>query len=308
MKTQSHPNLCEISLPAMGGEFIYRGWPQPHFSLPEVQKLFEKAHQEVLRIEAKFTEFHKSDLTPINEFAGKGSVEIDDEMCFFLEKSNEYFEKSKGLFDPTYATYMSRVRNVELSESEKERLRSLVDFSSVSFDRNAKTISLPHKDMKIGFGGIGKGYAVDCAYDFLKNSGIVNFSVNGSGDMRVHSLPDAPRPWKIGIRNPFSKNRNQSAGLIQIREGSVSTSGTYVQGNHILTKTDSIDGTRPISTTVFGDTCMDTDVWGTISMAVEIKEGLRLLNENNIFGVLIDQKGKTYLSKRAMKNFEGMRN
>ncbi|MCR9206259.1 MAG: FAD:protein FMN transferase [Halobacteriovoraceae bacterium] len=308
MKNQSHPNLCEINLPAMGGEFIYRGWPQPHFSFRDVQKLFEEAHQQVLRIEKKFTEFHKSDLTPINENAGKAAVEVDEEMCLLLEKSSEYFKKSNGLFDPTYATYMSRLRNKDLSEGEKERLRSLVNFSNVSFDRNEKTIFLPHKDMKIGFGGIGKGYAVDCAHDFLKNSGVVNFSVNGSGDMRVHSLPDAPRPWKIGIRNPFSKNRNQSAGLIQLREGSVSTSGTYVQGNHILAENESIDETRPISTTVFGETCMDTDVWGTISMTVRIKEGLRLLNENNLFGVLIDKTGKTYLSKRAVKNFERMKN
>jgi thiamine biosynthesis lipoprotein len=304
MKIQSHPNLCEMSLPAMGGEFLYRGWPQPHFSFKEVKELFQEAHQDVLRIETKFTEFHKSDLTPINENAGKAAVEVDDEMYFLLEKSFEYYKKSNGLFDPTYATYMSRVRSEELSESEKERLRSLVNFSNVSFDRKEKTIFLPHKDMKIGFGGIGKGYAVDCAHDFLKNSGVVNFSVNGSGDMRVHSLPDAPRLWKIGIQNPFSKNRNQSAGLIQIREGSVSTSGTYVQGHHILVENKTIEETRPISTTVFGETCIDTDVWGTISMAVDIKKGLRLLNEMNLFGVLIDQMGKTHLTNRASKNFK----
>lgn len=303
MKTLSHPNLCEVILPAMGGQFIYRAWPQPHFSYAEVKRLLEKAHDEVLRIEKKFTEFHQSDLTKLNDRAIHEAVSLDDEMTFLLKKSQYFFELSEGVFDPTYSTLQTKLRAEVLSENEKERLRKLVDFSKVELNFEKQTLYIPHKDIKIGLGGIGKGYAVDSAFLQLKNLGLINFSVNGSGDMRVHSHTNAPRPWKIGIRNPFSKNPNQSAGLIQIQEGSVSTSGTYVQGEHILRKENNLGKLKPVSTTILGETCMETDVWGTITMAVDIEKGIQFCNRNQLFAVLIDDTGKTHLSEKAIKGF-----
>lgn len=317
MKTQNHQNLCEIVLPAMGGQFIYRAYPQPYRSFSEVEELFHLAHKEVLRIEKTYTEFHPSELTRVNDFAGKGAYQVSEEFFELLMQSNDYYKKSQGVFDPTYASYLTRWREsvsegVPLSKLEKIKLKSLVNFSKVKLDSRKQTISIPHPDMKIGLGGIGKGYAVDRAYLKLREEGLVNFSVNGSGDMRVHSHEDAPRPWKIGIRNPFTKNPNQSAGLIQLAQGSVSTSGSYIQkrkgdetgkDHHIVHRYKDSKAPPPVSTTIVGESCMDTDVWGTISMAVEIPVGLQLLNQNDICGVLIDQSGKTHLTNKAMGFF-----
>ena len=170
------------------------------------------------------------------------------------------------------------------------------------------TIYLPYKDQKVGLGGIGKGYAVDIAFDYLKNKVLVNYSVNGSGDMRVHSHQNAPRPWSIGIRYPLSHNKNQSAGLVQIVNGSVSTSGSYIQNknnshtdHHIVSKYKSKK--IPISSTVIGETCLETDVWATIAMALSIEESLKLLNREGLQGVLIDNQGQTHLTKKALERF-----
>lgn len=298
----------ELILKAMGGSFVYRAYPQSLYRESEVQDLFEEAHREVKRIEEKFTEFHDSVITRINTDAGIKSSSLDDELLYLLQCSRSYYEKSEGLFDPTYASYLSRWREGKIGFFEKHKLRALVNFKKVKIDEKKKTIFLPYKDQRIGLGGIGKGYAVDRAFEFLKKKGLVNFSVNGSGDMRVHSSEEAPRPWKIGIRNPFSKDADRSAGLVQIQNGSVSTSGSYIQNkgkssdHHIIHHYED-EERHPVSCTVVGDSCMDTDVWATIAMTQDIGKAMKLLNSEGIYAILIDKQGRSHLSKKAMENF-----
>ena len=179
----------------------------------------------------------------------------------------------------------------------------------VEIDKKKKTIFLPFKDQRIGIGGIGKGYAVDRAFNFLKDKGFVNFSVNGSGDMRVHSEPNAPRPWRIGIRNPLAKDASQSAGIVQLSNGSVSTSGSYIQfkgkdsSNHHIINNYKEKSRHPISCTIVGQSCMETDVWATIAMTQEIDDSLTLLNKEKLYGILIDKEGQSYLTNTAMRAF-----
>lgn len=307
--------LCESNFPAMGGQFIYKAYPQNLYRFEEVTALFKEAHQEVLRIENKFTEFKESDLNNINELAGIRPCPIDEEMLFLLSKSGDFFKKSQGVFDLTYASYNQKWRESlksgkPLTTVEKETLRSLVDFNRVEINTDGMTVFLPYPEMRIGLGGIGKGYAVDCAFQFLRNKGVINFSVNGSGDMRVQSEPDAPRPWKVGIRNPFAKDPNQAAGLVQVQNGSVSTSGSYIQFNkldashHILTNDKDLNSNPVVSSTIIGDTCLETDVWGTITMALNTSDALALLNKEDIYGILIDKSGKSHLSNRALNSFK----
>ncbi|MCF8059323.1 MAG: FAD:protein FMN transferase [Bacteriovoracaceae bacterium] len=309
---------CELTFSAMGGQFIYKAYPQSLYRIEELKELFQKAHQEVIRIESKFTEFKPSDLNKINDLAGIAPCPIDEEMLFLLSKSSEFFKKSHGVFDLTYASFSKRWRESltngqPLTSVDKELLRSNVDFNQVQIDQKAMTVFLPFPKMRIGLGGIGKGYAVDRAFEFLREKGVINFSVNGSGDMRVHSEVDAPRPWKVGIRNPFAKDPNQAAGLVQLQNGSVSTSGSYILKNksdpsdrdhHIVTSYNDQESSPVVSSTIIGDTCLETDVWGTIAMALDTRDALALLNREEIYGILIDKAGKSHLSEKALKGFK----
>lgn len=302
-------NFFEFKEAAMGGFFQYRSYPQANLSKEDILVLFQEAHREVIRIEKKYTEFFPSEITKINDNAGIQDVEIGDELLFLLKKSKEFYRKSHGLFDPTYASYLYPWRRKEkLGPLEKYKLRSLVDFNKVNMDEKNKKIFLPYKGQRIGLGGIGKGYAVDRAFEFLKKAGLYNFSVNGSGDIRVSSHENAPRPWRVGIRNPFSSDREKSAGFVQIENGSISTSGSYIQNkkgsakdHHIVSKYEGEN--IPISCTIVGESCMETDVWATISMAQSIQDSVKLLNEEDIFAVLIDVNGSSILSKKALERF-----
>ncbi len=304
---------CEIILPAMGGSFTYKAFPQQGISYEDVEQLFHKAHAEVERIEDKYTEFKESEVSRINDNAGIKETSIDDETMSLLEQSKKFYNLSHGLFDISYASRNKKWRESskkKLGLLQKIKLYGLVDFSKVTLNKQNRTLFLPKRGMKIGLGGIGKGYAVDRAFTLLKKEGMINFSVNGSGDMRVHSHPEAPRPWKIGIRNPFQTDPNISAGLVQINNGSVSTSGSYIQkstddqsgrDHHIVARYGI--SSPPISCTIIADDCLSSDVWATIAMATTISNALFLLNKNALFGILIDQEGKSHLTQKALANF-----
>ena len=79
-KYKKFNNSVIQSYKAMGGEFIFKGYPQDKFNNDEVIKLFDLAAKEVIRIENKFTDFKDSELNNINKLAGVSPCLVDDEM------------------------------------------------------------------------------------------------------------------------------------------------------------------------------------------------------------------------------------
>jgi thiamine biosynthesis lipoprotein len=78
--------------------------------------------------------------------------------------------------------------------------------------------------MRIGFGGIGKGYAADRAKQLLVELGIRSGVVNASGDLAVWGTQAGGRPWTIGIADPDTKVPFSSLTLTNM---AIATSGNY---------------------------------------------------------------------------------
>ena len=60
--------------------------------------------------------------------------------------------------------------------------------------------------MRIGFGGIGKGYAADCAKRKMMLAGVENGIVSASGDLNAWGYQEDGSPWTVGIANPNLKH------------------------------------------------------------------------------------------------------
>ncbi len=313
MNNLSQSLVCEHSFPAMGGHFYLKCFPQNFTSRSKVQELFRKAEKEVKRIEEKFTEFNDSPFNRINDFAGIRPVKVDDEIYALIDKSLDLSRKSNGIFDITTSSFLrpwrkAQKQNKILSERENLYFKGLIDFNQVHLNPKEKSIFLPHRDLRIGLGGIGKGYAVDKAFEQLEKEGLYNFYINGSGDIRVHSHHKAPRKWRIAIRNPLSKDPSKSIGLIQVSNHAVATSGGYIQFNkvtnnksdhHIISKIDNKD--RIISATVVAKTSIEADTQATILMNLNLKNGLDYSKQNKVSSILISSDGKVRVSESASK-------
>lgn len=81
-----------------------------------------------------------------------------------------------------------------------------------------------NKQLKLGFGGFAKGFAVDNAITSLQQLGIHHALVNIGGDLRAIGM-HGKRPWVIGIRHPRQDGMIASIALQQ--DESVFTSGDY---------------------------------------------------------------------------------
>lgn len=307
--------VCRKTYNIMGGEFQFSCFPQTFLSKIDVYEIFDLAYAEVKRIEEKFTDFHSSYFGRINELAGVSPVSVDDETFSLIQESLRVSEMSKGVFDISFASIghlwrLHKDKNQVLDQKTIEDHLRFIDYKKIQTNLTDKSIYLPHKEMKIGLGGIGKGYAVDQVYSLFVKKGLSNFYINGSGDIRVHSRADAPRKWRIGIRNPLSKDPMKSVGVVQMDSGAIASSGGYIHNvngdrfnNHIINPKTGTSATDIIASTVIAEDAITADTTATILMNLEISKALEYLNDQNLNGIIFSKAGQSYLSARALTNF-----
>ncbi len=299
----------------MGGEFQFSCFPQNFLSKGDVYALFDEAYAEVKRIEEKFTDFKSSHFNRINENSGFEPAVVDDETLYLIKESQRIAALSKGVFDISFASighlwrfYKDQGQILE-KELIKERLKH-INYQLIQIDEKNKTVFLPHREMKIGLGGIGKGYAVDQIYNLFIKKGLYNFYINGSGDIRVHSRVDAPRKWRIGIRNPLSEDASKSVGIIQMASGAIASSGGYIHNvngdkfnHHIINPKTGESNNGIISSTVLADDAITADTTATILMNLSKADCIDYMNDHKLIALVFCPEGKSYLSQRALKNF-----
>ena len=129
----------------------------------------------------------------INKNAGIKPVKVDVELLHLIERSIAISKFTDGAFDISYASmdkiwkFDGSVRYMPSQELIKNSV-SKVGFQNIILDLEASTVFLKTKGMKIGFGGIGKGYAADKAKELLMALGVKGGIINASGDMNTWGL------------------------------------------------------------------------------------------------------------------------
>ena len=78
--------------------------------------------------------------------------------------------------------------------------------------------------------GLVKGWAAEQALACLVRAGIPGAMVSAGGDVALWGRPEADRPWRLGVQNPFERS-----SIIAVVEppGAIATSGCYERGAHI---------------------------------------------------------------------------
>lgn len=272
---------------------------------------FKTADLEVARIEDELTDFRPSPFNEINRYAGIKPVPVSDEIQGLVHKALQISEASKGAFDISYAAVGHLWRTARQSgclpaKEEIEAQKRFVDYRRIVVDADASTVYLPHPRMRIGFGGVGKGYAVDQAFEIIKSKfGLTNFMINGAGDIRVSCAADAPRPWIVRIRNPFGPP-GSAAGMMTVRGGAVATSGDYerfmMNGDqrlhHVIDARTCSIRQDVASVTICAPTALEADLCATAAMALGPNDGLRFIeSRRGIRGTLIDRTGQVYTGR-----------
>ena len=289
-----------------------------HFSFSVVDETEEDAFQiielaiaEVKRIENLLSTFNdNSDTNRINEKAGIEPVKVSTETFQLIERSLRISALTQGAFDITYGSLDKRLWNFDVNMTTlpdpsvaKEMVR-LINYKNVILDKISLTVFLREKGMRIGFGGIGKGYAADCAKRIMALAGVSSGIVNASGDLTVWGEQPGGKPWTIGIADPDQKQI--PFANLQLTNISVATSGSYEK--YVL-----IDGKRyshtidpktglPVqgikSVTTICKNAELADAMATPVMVMGLKAGMSLINQiHGIECIVVDDRDNIYTSR-----------
>ena len=157
--------------------------------------------------------------------------------------------------------------------------------------------------MRIGFGGIGKGYAAENAKKILISNGVKAGIVNASGDLTAFGKPEGIDCWTIGIANPDVVQ--QSFSTMEITDMAVATSGNYekfvvIDGKKYSHTIDPKTG-YPISgiksVTIISPNAEISDAFATPVTIMGVKAGLAMINQiKGIECIIIDDDNKIYTS------------
>jgi len=270
----------------------------------------DAAIAEVRRIEHLLTTF--SDLSQtslINENAGLKPVKVDEEVIGLIERSIRISEITDGAFDITYGSIDKRLWNFDQNMTslpdETTALASvgLIDYRNVILNKEKSKVLLKNKGMRIGFGGIGKGYAADKAKLILQQMGISSGIVNAAGDLVTWGTQLNGHPWTVGIADPEQTDRPFSS--LKISNMAIATSGSYekyvtIGGKRYSHTIDPktgfpVSGVKSVS--IICPSAELADALATPVVVMGVKVGLELINQiKQVACIIIDDNDRIYTS------------
>ena len=286
----------------------------------KAETAIDKAFAEIEKIDNLVNFFSdKSEISGINKNAGKKAAAISYETFEVLEKAIYASEKTNGAFDvtigPEIALWDFHNKVKPEDRAIKQKLQ-LVNYKALTLYKNPPSAYLKKKGMLIDPGGVAKGYAADRAVDVMKKNGIKSGLVAIAGDIKAFGLKPDRKPWKIGIRNPRQKNKDDEImATVDLSDMAISTSGDYeryfiVEGrryHHILNPKTGYPAGGCRSVSVIAREGAVADPFSTGIFILGPEKGLKLLEEMGIDGIIVDKDGKIHTTSglRGKVEFKG---
>lgn len=271
----------------------------------------ETAVLEIQRIENLLTTYKDNSQTHIiNQNAGIRPIKVDSEVFELIERSlrishitDGYFDISYGGIDKSFWNFNRDMKQLPDPELVKKHLK-LVNYKNIILDQENHTVFLKEKGMRIGFGGIGKGYAAEMAKRVLQEIGVVSGVVNASGDLTTWGTQADGKPWTIGIADP--DNAALPFSYMNITNTSVATSGNYekfvmIDGkkySHTINPKTGMPVSGIKSVTIICPNAEIADAMATPVGIMGIDAALNMVNQiNHLECIIIDDFNKIYSSQ-----------
>lgn len=271
----------------------------------------DEAVAEIQRIERLLTTFSDDSQTnQINANAGIRAVKVDREVFDLIQRSLRISVLTQGAFDITYGSIDKSLWNFDTKMTAlpdlqtAKRMVQLINYQNVLLDTEGSSVFLKHQGMRIGFGGIGKGYAAEMAKRVLIKNGVESGIVNAAGDLTTWGNQPNGSPWTIGIADPDVKEYPFS--YLNISDMAVATSGNYekfvlINGkrySHTIDPKTGLPVSGIKSVTIISPNAEIADAMATPVTVMGIRVGLNLINQmQNIACIIIDDDNKIFTSK-----------
>jgi thiamine biosynthesis lipoprotein len=254
------------------------------------EEALDQAEQEFHRLESLLSRFRPdSELSRLN--AAK-SLTVDPEVAWIVGLALDARERTGGRFDPTVLRAVVAAgydRTFEQLPADGPRAGPAVACGGkVRLERTHVELA---EDTELDLGGIGKGFAVECAATALAVAGPC--LVNAGGDLAVRG-----GHWAVGLETA------DGTMTLALESGAIATSGrdrrSWRRGgreqHHLI---DPATGTPARSdllrVTVIAADAVQAEVWAKALFLVGEDEAVREADDLGLPAVLVTADGRTTL-------------
>lgn len=244
----------------------------------------------------------ESELSQLNEHAGIPTA-VSDLLYTVLATALTAAQATQGVYDPALLDQLIQVgydRTFDdLPTAQAPDFDPIIPgepggrWRGIKVDPIYRRVTLP-AGIKLDFGGIAKGMAVDAALEQLRQNGISPALVNAGGDLAVLGLPPAAEQWPIAV--PGQKQM----WTIPLLSGAVATSGIarrhWWQGNrlrhHLIDPRTGLPAESDLwSVSVVADRCEQAEVAAKVAFILGSRQGTEFLRNHHIPGILVHEDG-----------------
>ncbi|PJJ07895.1 thiamine biosynthesis lipoprotein [Flavobacterium sp. 1] len=266
---------------------------------------------EIRRIETLLTTYKDDSQTNmINNNAGIQPVKVDQEVFNLIERCIGISKITQGAFDISYGSIDKSLWNFDKAMTKLPdagtalKMIHLIDYRNIILNKENTTVFLKKEGMRIGFGGIGKGYAAEMAKQLLIKHNVKSGIINASGDLSAWGFQPNGKKWTIGVADPESPAAAFS--FMEISNKAVATSGNYekfviINGkkySHTIDPKTGLPITGIKSVTIITSNAEFADAMATPIAVMGIKAGLYLIDQiPDLHCIIIDDNNKIYTSK-----------
>lgn len=245
-----------------------------------------------------------SAISKINQ--GDTTVVVDEHFRKVFEASQQIWQESEGLFDPTVGVLVNawgfgkqKISEADLPTDKKiDSLRKYVGFDKVALTEK-NLIKKRYTEILFDFNAIAQGYTSDVVANYLSARGIKNYIVEIAGEMYLkgkNTVED--KSWTIGVENPLKPLDDRDlVATIQFTNQGLATSGNYRKvwtdsnGRKYVHSINPLTGRATqsdvLSATVVAPSTMLADGYATMFMVMGLAKSKAFLEKHTDLAVLL---------------------
>ena len=267
----------ELEHNAMGTSFTAIVYGPTAASDPEALRGYAlEAFEAIDALEAEISTWREGSATSrVNRLAATEAVQVPRSLMALLERAQAVWRDTDGVFDPTVGPLLAawgKYAHTDREPTGEELSAALakVGFDKVQLDGSAGTVRFARTGMRLDFGGIGKGLALDRAAGILRARGVKSALLHGgtSSIVAVGAPPGRPG-WEVHL-GPFD-DRYPRIETVVLRDASLSSSSAYerpLEGregkrSHIFDPRTGQPVAGVLGTSAIADTGMESDALST---------------------------------------------
>ncbi len=174
-----------------------------------------------------------SEVARLNAAAGTQAVTVSATLFTLLAKCAAWTRDTAGGFDIAAGALVEawgfRTRQGRFPPADELAVaRANSGMRHVALDERTRTVKFRRAGVKLNFGSVGKGYALDRAAVMLRRWGVTSALLHGGGSsvLAIGHPPGEPRGWTVAVKHPSGVG---TLGTVYVNDCGFGTSAATFQ-------------------------------------------------------------------------------